>query len=600
MSGNEETILSGRWGRLAAVMGIVVTAILVYSNALQGPFLVDDRMYILGNPAVRELGSFLDLSGTRYVAFLSFALNYAASEYSTFGYHLTNVAIHTINGLLVWWLVLLTFRAPAMERTGVDPSLKYFVALASALVFISHPVQTQAVTYITQRFTSLAVLFYLLSLALYVKWRLSPELKGRAALYLFSLVSAVLAMKTKEISFTLPAVIILYEFTFFGRSFNGHELRPRTQFLPLLPFLLTMAIIPLELFGPELGLWEGRHGVDEEFLRKVQVEDLSTVPPYAYLITQSRVVVTYLRLLVLPVGQRMDYDYPFSHSIFEPEVFLSFLFLLSLFGFAVYLFLRSRITHHAHGLLASFGIIWFFITLSIESSIIPIKDPIAEHRLYLPLAGLSVSFAAAVSYLSGAFRRGRGGRGAWVAVLVIVAALSVAAHTRNRVWADELTFWHDEVSKSPGKATVHDGLGLAYQRMGRAGDALREFEEAVALGPGYAGIHNNLGILYFELGRMDDAVREFEAAVRLVPGFAEAHNNLAGIYYVQGRLDEAIEEYREALRLSPGYAEIHYNLAIVYKKKGLTEEAAREIEALLQIRPDHEEAKRLRASLSGR
>ncbi|MEE9613971.1 MAG: hypothetical protein V3W31_03325, partial [Thermodesulfobacteriota bacterium] len=248
MSGNEETILSGRWGRLAAVMGIVVTAGLVYSNALSGPFLVDDHIYILKNPEVRSLGNFLDISGTRYVAFLSFALNYAVGGYSPVGYHLVNVVIHVINGLLVWWLALLTFRSPALSGAGEDTRLSYFIALGAALIFISHPVQTQAVTYITQRFASLATLFYLLSLALYVKWRLSPELKSRSVFYILSLVSAVLAMKTKEIAFTLPLVIVLYEFTFFGLSFNG--LRARARFLPLVPFLLTMAIIPLSIFGP--------------------------------------------------------------------------------------------------------------------------------------------------------------------------------------------------------------------------------------------------------------------------------------------------------------------------------------------------------------
>ncbi|MEE9614477.1 MAG: tetratricopeptide repeat protein [Thermodesulfobacteriota bacterium] len=616
METDKKTIWTGRHYPLAAAALIAVTALAIYSNTLDVPFLIDDHTYRVENPKVRDLGNFLDTSGTRYVGFLTFALNYAAGGLDVFGYHLVNIAIHTVNGLLVWWLALLTFRTPAMggiEGTGRSIETKYFVALAAALIFISHPIQTQAVTYITQRFTSLAALFYLLSLVLYVKWRFSPELKGRSAFYVLALISTVLAMKTKEISFTLPAMLCLYEFTFFGPSFNGHEHERRSRFLPLVPFLLAMAIIPLGIFGPEAGLGdggeggEGGHGAAEE-MRRLQLRDFSSISSYAYLVTQMRVIITYLRLLVLPVSQHMDYDYPLNASIFEPEVFLSFLFLFFLFGSAVYLFLRSRITHHAHGLLISFGLLWFFLTLSVESSIIPIKDPLAEHRLYLPLVGLSLSFTAALSFASGApgasggvAGRPGGGRGAWAVILVIVAAFSFAAYTRNDVWGDEITFYTDEVRKAPGEPMVYNRLAGAYLRLGRTDEAMGLLRTALRLNPDSAKTHNNLGVAYADKGRLEEAVSEYKEALRLRPraaGSAGIHNNLGLAYAAMGRPDEAAREYREALRLVPDHVGAHYNLALAYGRKGLGEEARREAEEVLRLRPGHEGALGLLRALS--
>ncbi|MEE9614704.1 MAG: hypothetical protein V3W31_07095, partial [Thermodesulfobacteriota bacterium] len=268
---------------LTSIALIAVTALVVYSNTLNGPFLFDDDWYVVNNVKIRDLGNFLDLSGTRYVTFLTFALNYYFGGLDPFGYHLANIVIHMVNGLLVWWLVILTFRTPAMERTAGEPGLKYLVALVAALIFVSHPIQTQAVSYITQRFASLATLFYLLSLVLYVKWRFSR----RWWLYAVSLLSAIVAMKTKEIAFTLPAMLCLYELAFFPRE--GFSKR-----LPaLVPFLLTMAIIPLTYFAPEFGpeLGIGEKGSDAaEKIRELNVLQMKTLSRYEYFATQMRVI----------------------------------------------------------------------------------------------------------------------------------------------------------------------------------------------------------------------------------------------------------------------------------------------------------------------
>ncbi|HAG50864.1 MAG TPA: hypothetical protein DCL42_05950, partial [Deltaproteobacteria bacterium] len=198
-----------RYGFLITFLLTTVSAFLIYSNTFSSPFHFDDTPNIVENYKLRDLSIFWPPSDTRYIGSLSFALNYYFSGLNVFGYHLVNIIIHIINSILVWWLVILTFRTPVMERINTNPQLKYFIAITASLLFVSHPIQTQAVTYIVQRFASLATLFYLLSLTLYIKAKLQTiqvEAKDEnkffststLTFYLLSLISAILAMKTKE------------------------------------------------------------------------------------------------------------------------------------------------------------------------------------------------------------------------------------------------------------------------------------------------------------------------------------------------------------------------------------------------------------------
>ena len=426
---------------LAMLLLVAVAAACIYSNTFSVPFQFDDESNIIDNPLIRDLGNFLDFAGTRYVGFLSFALNYRFGGLNVFGYHLVNILIHITNGLLVYSLVSLLIKAVPGDRFPVP-----WVAFAASLLFVVHPVQTQAVTYIVQRFASLMTLFYLLAVVGYLKWRLTaPDARGRYLWYGAALLSTILAMKTKENSFTLPFMILLVEVIFF-RAFS------KKRWLTLLPFLLTLLTIPLSHVDA-LGEAEG-------FAR-----DTAEIGRFDYLFTQFRVILTYLRLLVLPINQNLDYDYPIYHSLFHPAVFLSFLVLLSLLGFAI-----SLIGARAAGISASrlvkrrliaFGILWFFLTLSIESSIIPIKDVIFEHRLYLPSVGFFLGIGLLAVHGWERWKRMR--LPLAVTGLLILGALSIATYRRNFVWKDKITLWQDVIEKAPQKPRGHYNLGLAYQ-----------------------------------------------------------------------------------------------------------------------------------------
>lgn len=529
---------------------VVLLTFLTYSNAVNAPFYFDDYSNILRNPRLEDLASFWPPSGTRFFTYLSFALNYHAHGLVAYWYHLTNIAIHASNAALVYVLVLYTFKTPLLKTaagTGVSPCL---TALFSSLLFALHPVQTEAVTYITQRFTSLAVLFYLLSLVLFIRWRLSE--RGVGVSYLLSLIFAVMAQMTKEISYTLPFLIIFYDFIFFKGQPKGRRLH-------LLPFALTLLIIPYMLFFADTALDISAR------LRSAQLEELETLSRHDYLITQFKVIVTYLRLIVLPVGQNLDYDLELSRSFFEPGVLASFLFLLLVFTSALFVFIRAYRRDNGLLALASFGVIWFFATVSIESSIIPIKDIIFEHRLYLPSIGLAFGTSTLVFYSAEGFKAGRR-RGALVLVLAAVA-LGAAAYSRNDVWADKLALWKDIAEKSPNKARAHINLGLAYRETGLLNEAIAEYGIALTLEPDNPVLLNNMGVARLMLGQAGEAVPFIEKALALRPDYEDARNSLGFAYFSLNRTDEAIAEYREALRLRPGFAEARRNLERALEKK---------------------------------
>lgn len=589
---------------------IIAVGFIAYSNTFHSPFLFDGRSEITENPVVKDIRNFssgwkgYDYNPRRFLGYLSFALNYHFGGKEVAGYHTVNLLIHLGCALLVYLLVLITFRTPLMSRSAISfPSDPDLIALFSSLLFVAHPLQTQAVTYIIQRLASLAAFFYLLSAVMYIKGRQAIEKQADAVsrsayiktalFFTGSLVSAVCAMKTKEIAFTLPFVICLYEVVFF-KAPSGKRL------LFLLPVVLTLIIVPLSIFHADKPLGEVLSELNEKTRAQTQMARSE------YFATEMRVIVTYVRLIFLPVNQNLDYDYPVYNSLFTPEVFFSFLFLLSVFGTGVYLLFKAHgalnrqrpassgkrqfTLHDSHLMvyrLIGFGVLWFFITLSMESGVIPIADVIFEHRLYLPSPGF---FIAAATGALVAARRLRIEKIMVITLALLIFIFSGLTYARNAVWNDEIGFWRDVAKKSPEKVRPHYELANAYRIRGLMNRAMEEYEITLRLKPDYPECRNNLGNIYAAGGRLDMAIEEFKTALKSRPDYADAHYNLAGAYEAIGRLDMAIEEYRTVLRLKPDYAEAFYNLAGAYMSGGRTDAAIEQYKASLRLRPDYAEA----------
>ncbi|KKK78959.1 hypothetical protein LCGC14_2838320, partial [marine sediment metagenome] len=290
-----------------------------------------------------------------------------------------------------FWLVTLLMETTVLRETRLAERSQAFAFLAAA-IYAAHPVQTEAVTYIFQRHAILVGLLYMLSIALYLHWRQT----GKLLWYALCLAAAVLAMKSKANAFTLPVMIVATEFMFFGGFKKSGDFKKRV--LPLVPILLTMLIVPLTLASLHSGAEPGQAASVAETIGKYAAP---TKENASYLITQFRVIPTYLRLLLLPVGQNLDYDYPEYDTLASAPVVLSLMLLTALGLAGVFCFragLKAGIKGKRELLLVSWGVLWFFVTLSIESSFVRIPMVINEYRLYLPSAGI-ITAAVALAFV---------------------------------------------------------------------------------------------------------------------------------------------------------------------------------------------------------
>lgn len=559
--------------RSAHLGALVALAVAVHAGVVTGPFLADDHGFVLGNPAVEDPSLLLDGARlealplhpdlrtsirARAFAYLTFALNHRVGGADPRGYHLVNVAVHAANGVLVYLLaaalLALARRRAAGEAGGATgagagggggapgrhaaPGPGPWAggdgtALAVAALFLVHPLQTNAVAYVTQRFTSLATLLYLAGAVAYLAGRRAASRRAAAGWLAASLIACVVAMKTKEIAFTLPAVLVLLELLFLEGPWRGRVLR-------LLPFVATMAIIPATLWSAAPageGLLDRAAGVSA-------LMNLEGTPRLVYLLTQFRVVVTYLRLLVLPVGLNFDRDFPVSTSLLEPAVLAALALLAALLGLGLHLLARSRRPGPAAPSLrvAGFGVLWFFGTLSMTSSVIPINDVINEYRVYLPSVGFLLLAVHGGRAALEAWPRGRAllhGRAGAAALAGLVATLALATVARNEVWRDAVVFWQDVVRKSPGNARAVGRLSEVYLARDMPDSAVETLQAMIRRRPDLGRPRYFLGAAYLRLGRLDEAVAELERARAVRADKGEIHRSLAWAYLGLGRLDEA-------------------------------------------------------------
>jgi tetratricopeptide (TPR) repeat protein len=426
----------------------------------------------------------------------------------------------------------------------VDQTKFQRVALVAALLFVAHPLQTQAVTYLAQRVTLLAACCALLTLLFYLKARLAASSRGTAGYLCLSLLFYAAALLSKENSAAVPLLILLVELT----CFRG-QARPFLALIYLLPLALFVAII---FVAPAAGsgLWQAMTAFTAE---------PGAVPRLQYLYSQFPVIVDYLRLFVLPVGQSIDHDPIMHSSVFAPAVLLSLTLLLALASAGLFL-QRSRKPLPA---LAGCGILWFFLTIWVESGAVPLKDLMAEQRVYLPSMGLCWAVAAVAAYFSGK-------RQFLLLAALIVALLSLLTLARNRVWQSEIALWQDVTIKSPDKGRGYGALGHAYQRSGANEAAVAAYQKAIALSPTDHIARNNLGALYLQEKRYKEAVQEFSRALQLMPANATIHFNLGLAYSGMGLYREAEAAFAETVRLKPDYGQAADNLA---KVRGLKEQS---------------------------
>jgi tetratricopeptide (TPR) repeat protein len=548
--------------KIGLPIALVIIGAAAYSNSFNGPFIFDDDYSIVDNPHILHLWPLgKAMSATpqatvagRPIASLSLAMNYAISGYSVWSYHLFNLLIHILAGLSLYGIIRRTLLCERLrERFGKYSEI---FAWAAAAMWLVHPLQTESVTYIIQRTESMMGLFYLLTLYSAI-WAMSSR---HSVLWpIISVVCCGLGMGTKEVMATAPALVLLYDRTFFAGSFIAALRRRWGLYSGLAVTWVILAVL----------IWPGPRSATAGFSFHYK--------PFDYAMNQCIVILHYLRLVFWPRGLCLDYNQPMIKEwvrVLPPMSAILVMLAVTVWGL-----IRNRAW--------SYPAAWFFGALSVTSSFVPIADLIFEHRMYLPLAGLTVLVVSAGYVLFE--RRSAKGPGLVLATAVI-CALGLVTFRRNEDYRSGVSVWQSALNVVPDNPGAYKGLGSAYDKLGQYEDAIKAYRQAIRIKPLNAEAHYNLGVTYGKLGRYEEAVRCCERAIKIKPDYAKAYNNLGFFYGKLGRNIEEIEAYKQSLRISPDYAKAYYNLGGAYGRGGRWQEAIESFKQGIRVKPDEAEA----------
>ena len=566
---------------------ILLVGSAVYYNSFTVPFILDDH-YSIDYYGKKDLVEHMLHGSSRRVADITFALNYRIHGLHVSGYHIANLAIHISSAILLYFVMVSAISALRVSfsvkgRTSEDAGLlEAIIPLAAALLFVSHPIQTQAVTYIIQRYTSLATFFYLLSALAFLRARLAVE-QGAPSwkpwlLMGGTVVGGLLAIGSKQIAVTLPLMLFCLEiFLFRGRLINRR-------------FYMTLGGVAVIVLAIVLFKWHGSSLDDFLFdLRHATAENLYASRT-TYFLTQTRVVATYLGLLCLPIGQSLVHDSPVYKSIFAVPVIASLALHFFLMATAAILFrmsgrnlLTGELLRGVFQRLASLGIIWFYVAMAIESSIFPIIDMIFEHRIYLPSVGFFMTMASFAALVFQERRNGVKELSIMLAVVcIILGGMTIA---RNRVWNDALTLWQDAASKAPNKWLAQANLANQYLSRNMPLKALPLFIRAIELNPGLfhltkVNIGETLKALNIFESRFTTGMEYISPGGPFGSGTLDYRNiakwegvisnNLGLSYEFLQQPEKAMNSYKLAVTINPEYDLAWYNMALLASRLGDT------------------------------
>ena len=549
--GGALTRAAPRWARgVAAPALLTALAAAAWANSLSAPFIFDDRPAILGNPHIRQLWPLSralsapprSILGGRPVPGLTLAINYALGELDVRGYHAFNLALHVLSALILLGIVRRTLARSARLVSAARP-----LALVAAAIWLVHPLQTDAVTYVTQRTELLMGLFYLLTLYAAIR---AAEGSRSWPWQTASVVSCALGMASKEVMITAPLMVMLYDRVFLYPSLAEARRRRWPLYAGLMTTWAVLATL-LMLSPPHhlLVLIPGGHASVLE----------RGMTPWEYLRTQVGVIARYLGLALWPHPLCLDHGLWVART--AGEVLPGALVVAGLVGGTAWALRR----HPGTGFLGA----WFLVVLAPTSSVVPVvTEVMAERRMHLPLAAVAVAAVLGGYAAVGALVRSDSRRAALRVslALAVIATLTALTARRNVDYGSEVSIWSDAAEKRPWNPRAHNNLGNALLRAGDLDGAFAQYAEAIRLEPDYAEAHYNLGNAFLRKGRPTDAAASYAAALRIDPELAPAHYNLGNVQLAEGRFEEAIAHFGEVLRIDPDFEYARTNLRVARER----------------------------------
>ena len=513
----------------------VTLACAAYYNALHNPFVYDDHDTVIANASLVDptnVKFVLVYSPFRPVVNASYALDRWFWGYRPFGYHLTNVALHASSVLLLYaWLRRI------LGDTGSSGAASP-AAFAGAALFAVHPLQSEAVAYVSGRSELMCAVWFIAALLL----ARDAILSGSRVRTAGAVLCGLLAIASKEIGLVLPFVVLAYDWLLRPGEEAARRKRLWRVFVPAFVLLAGVGVYRLLALR---GISSG-----------------TALGPLLNMLTQAIVIWRYVGLLAWPAGQSIMHGVHRVTSVADPNAWVGFAGLVAACAGAF----RLRTSYPVVAL----GIVWFFAVLAPSSSVIALREGMAEHRVYLASAGIFMAVASA-------FARGaksaaatadkasvsRWRAGVFCAVLLVLFALTVM---RNRVWSDPVALWTEATVHAEGMWEPHYALADSLREAGDCPAALPEYQRVVTLHPAHRDAFTNMGICLAQTGQLEEAERSFRRVLEIDPSFPRGYTNLGALALVAGDTTRARDYYREAIAQDPGNVLARMQLASLYEK----------------------------------
>ncbi len=528
------------WKRLSLGAGIIMLiTVLVYIPAMQAGFIWDDDSFLTDNPLIKASDGlyrfWFTTEAPDYFPLVSTSLwlEWRLWGMNATGYHVVNIVLHAISSVLIW-LVLRRLKIPG--------------AWLAALIFAVHPVNVESVAWITERKNTLPMVFYVLTILLYLRF----ESNTRRPWYLLSLCSFLMALLSKTSVVMLPFVLL-------GCAWWQRGMVERKDLVRTVPFFILSVLLGL------VTVW---------FQYNVAIgEDIVRADSFlSRLAGAGWAVWFYLYKAIIPY--RLTFIYP--RWEINPSSIVSFLPVIVLAGCLVMFWWHRK--GWGRPFLCALG--YYVVTLLPVIGFLNIYfmrySLVADHWQYTSIIGIIALASGLWAWL---WNRWKGvlRKVAAAGAVALVGLLCVLTWKQGHIYADKGTLWRDTISKNPSSCIAHYNLGAVLDSQGQIEEAIARYYEALRISPNEAMVHNDLGMALHRQDRLDAAVAHYYEALRIKPAFVFAHNNLAGALLRQGKLDEAIAHYYEALRINPGYAVARKNLAVALKEARKRKETSKTV-----------------------
>lgn len=531
-----------------ALFIIAVMGAAVYSNSISGKFIWDDEyivrdnVYIKNHAAVKQIFTEdMGAGGGKFYGFyrplqlMVYMGIYAMRGLDVRAYHIVNTCFHILTAFAVYWLVSLLFAG----RT---------VPFLVAAFFTVHPVQTEAIDYISGLGDPLSSMFLVLALVFYIKGHTGNGL----VTYILMAVCFSAALFSKETGMIFPALALLYNFS----------MKRRINFLyfwTVVAATIAYTVLRFVILSPMSG----------ELSDKVIGGFMSRVPGVFVAITG------YVRLIFFPFSLHMEYGKgPFQMA--DPRALAGVIIAAAM----IYAAFRERKTES----LVLFAIGWTAITFLPVSNLYPVAFFMSEHYLYLPSIGL---FMLGSKGLASLLQMPRMKYIAMVFTLSSLAFFAVLTYRQNSYWSDPLSFYKKTLEYAPESVRIYNELGRFYDANGFLEEGLDVYRRLVALDPTFPYAYNNIGVIYNKIGRFEEAIPYFKRALELLPEYADASNNIGVAYAGTGHDAEAIVAYEKAVAINPNYSWAYSNLGLSYAKIGRLDDAIAAHEKAIRLDPDN-------------